>query len=58
MALPDQVTLFQGPIERAAASPDDIPAIIYDTLWHELAHHLGMSESEVRGAERRRSQRD
>jgi len=55
MALPDNVTLFQGPIERAAADPADIPRIIYDTLWHELAHHLGMDEKEVRDAERRRS---
>jgi predicted Zn-dependent protease with MMP-like domain len=58
MALPDQVTLFQGPIERSADSAEEIPGIIYDTLWHELAHHLGMSEDEVRGAERRRAQRD
>lgn len=58
MALPDQVTLFQGPIERSASSSREIPGIIYDTLWHELAHHLGMSESEVRGAERRRAERD
>lgn len=58
MALPDQVTLFQGPIERSARSAREIPGIIYDTLWHELAHHLGMDEDEVRGAERRRAERD
>ncbi len=58
MAMPDQVTLFKGPIERSARSPREIPGIIYDTLWHELAHHLGMSEDEVRGAERRRAERD
>ena len=54
MALPDQVTLFQGPIERAARSTRDVPRVIYETLWHELAHHLGMDEDEVRAAERRR----
>jgi len=54
MAMPDRVTLFQGPIERAAPSNRDIAQIIYDTLWHELAHHLGMNEKEVRAAERRR----
>ena len=58
LALPDQVTLFQGPIQRAASSTAEIPKIIYDTLWHELAHHLGMSETEVRAAERRRARRD
>jgi predicted Zn-dependent protease with MMP-like domain len=58
MALPDQVTLFQGPIERAARSKREIPRIVYETLWHELAHHLGMNETEVRQAERRRGVRD
>jgi predicted Zn-dependent protease with MMP-like domain len=58
MALPDQVTLFQGPIERAARSPREVPRIVYETLWHELAHHLGMDEDEVRAAERRRGVED
>ena len=57
LAMPDRVTLFQGPIERAAPSYRDIPRVIYDTLWHELAHHLGMDEKEVRAAERRRRRR-
>jgi len=54
MALPDRVTLFEGPILRAARSPQDVWTLVYDTLWHELAHHLGMSEDEVREAEHRR----
>ena len=54
LAMPDRVTLFQGPIERAAPSYSDIPRMVYETLWHELAHHLGMNEKEVRAAERRR----
>ncbi|MEZ5362848.1 MAG: metallopeptidase family protein [Bryobacterales bacterium] len=54
MAMPDQVTLFQGPIERAARSAREVPRIVYETLWHELGHHLGMDEDEVRAAERRR----
>ena len=58
MVLPDRVTLFQGPIERSARSRKDIPRIVYDTLWHELAHHLGMDEDEVRAAEKRRGVRD
>lgn len=51
-ALPDRITLFQGPIERAAGP--DLRQAIYETLWHELAHHIGMTESEVRRAERRK----
>ena len=54
LAMPDRVILFQGPIERASPSCRDIPRMVYETLWHELAHHLGMNEKEVRAAERRR----
>ena len=54
LAMPDRVTLFQGPIERATPSHRAIPRMVYETLWHELAHHLGMNEKEVRAAERRR----
>lgn len=55
MALPDRVTIFEGPILRAARSPQEVWTLVYDTLWHELAHHLGMSEDEVREAEKRRA---
>ncbi len=55
MALPDRVTLFQGPLERHAQG--DLRQAIYETLWHELAHHLGMNEREVRAAERRKFHR-
>lgn len=51
MALPDRIILFQGPIERIGG---DVRQTIYETLWHELAHHLGMNEREVRAAEQRK----
>ena len=52
MVLPDKISLFQGPIERAARQQEDIPQIVFETLWHELAHYFGMSEREVRTMER------
>ncbi len=56
--LPDTVTLFQGPIERACGgNAERIREEVAHTLWHELAHALGMDEHRVRRAERtRRSQ--
>ncbi len=54
MVLPDKISLFQGPIERAARSEEEIPQIVYDTLWHEVAHYFGMTEPQVRASERRR----
>jgi predicted Zn-dependent protease with MMP-like domain len=53
--LPDRITLFQGPIERAARNAAELERIVYDTLWHEVAHYFGMDEQRVRIAERRRS---
>lgn len=57
MALPDRVTIFRRPILRQARSEQEVWEIVYDTLWHELAHHLGMDEREVRSAEDRRRRR-
>ena len=53
--MPDRITLFQGPIERASHGPADVPRVIADTLWHEIAHYFGMDERQVRAAERRRA---
>ena len=47
-SMPDRITLFQGPIERAARGPEDVPRVIADTLWHEIAHYFGMDERQVR----------
>ena len=45
--MPDRITLFQGPIERASRGPQDVPRVIADTLWHEIAHYFGMDEPQV-----------
>ena len=46
MALPDRITIYQGPLERAF-HPSDIPTEVRRTVLHELAHHLGFSEREM-----------
>ncbi len=50
---PDRITLFQRHIEAVAASGSDIARVVAETVRHEIAHHLGMGETEVRRAERR-----
>jgi predicted Zn-dependent protease with MMP-like domain len=50
-SLPDRITIFQGPHERLARSRDDLERLVEQTLWHEIAHHFGMNEREVRAAE-------
>ncbi len=52
--LPDKITIFQKSIERNASSIDEIKEIVKNTVWHEIAHHFGMDETQVRNAEQKR----
>ena len=52
--MPDRITIFQGPHERAARSPEHLAKLVEATMWHEVAHYFGMNESQVRAAERTR----
>lgn len=55
--LPDRITIFQGPHERIARNRKELACLVEQTLWHEIAHHFGMNEREVRAAERLRKVR-
>jgi predicted Zn-dependent protease with MMP-like domain len=55
--LPDRITIFQGPHERLAQSPEHLERMVEDTVWHEVAHYFGLDERRVRAAERRRAGR-
>jgi predicted Zn-dependent protease with MMP-like domain len=50
-ALPDRITLFQGPHEREAEDDDDLVASIAETLIHEIGHYFGLSEDEIQAIE-------
>jgi predicted Zn-dependent protease with MMP-like domain len=52
--LPDKITIFQKSIEAMARDKEDIKEIVRNTVWHEIAHHFGMSEARVRQAEAKR----
>jgi predicted Zn-dependent protease with MMP-like domain len=53
-AMPDRITIFQGPHERLARNPAELAKLVEDTVWHEVAHYFGMNERQVRAAEARR----
>ncbi len=53
-AMPDKITIFQGPHERLARSPEHLAQLVKETVWHEVAHYFGMDELQVRAAERKR----
>lgn len=50
--LPDKITIFKNQIEQLYSSPGDIRKAVKDTVWHEIAHHFGMNEKEVRAREK------
>src|SRR3990172_5534630 len=41
MVPPDRIIIFQGPLERAARSDDDLVGRVRDVVIHEVAHHFG-----------------
>ena len=55
--MPDRITVFQGPHERLARSPQHLKRLVEETIWHEVAHYFGMDEPRVRTAERMRRAR-
>jgi predicted Zn-dependent protease with MMP-like domain len=56
-AMPDRITIFQGPHQRLARTPLELARLVEDTVWHEVAHYFGMDERQVRAAEIRRRNR-
>lgn len=50
--LPDRILLYQKSIERYAREMGEyLDDVIYDTLLHEIGHHFGLSEEELREME-------
>jgi predicted Zn-dependent protease with MMP-like domain len=48
--LPDRITLFRGTIEGEAGDDDEeLRAIIAETVVHEVAHHVGISDERLEG---------
>ena len=51
--LPDRIVLYQGPIEDASETEDDVVVAIGETLIHEVGHYFGLSEDELEAIEER-----
>lgn len=53
--LPDTIFLYANPIiEEARVTDGDIARVAHETLWHEIGHHFGLDEEQVRALECRR----
>ena len=47
LVLPDCITVFRGPLERACQSPQAVAREVRITILHELGHHLGLDEEQL-----------
>ena len=45
MVLPDRITIFAGPLERACSGRRELEEQIRTTVLHELGHHMGYGEA-------------
>ncbi|OGY22111.1 MAG: hypothetical protein A2126_00450 [Candidatus Woykebacteria bacterium GWB1_45_5] len=49
LALPDKITIFQGPIELVSrGNKETIKNLVIDTVQHEIAHHFGISDARLK----------
>jgi predicted Zn-dependent protease with MMP-like domain len=45
--IPSVITLYRGPLERRWRNPEALVQGVEETLRHELAHHLGISDARL-----------
>ena len=45
--LPDKISIYKGPIERAYRNPDAIREQVRRTVLHEIAHHFGIDDDRL-----------
>lgn len=51
--LPDKITIYKGTIEKFASSEQEIPSLVRRVVWHEIGHHFGFNEAEIRKLEKK-----
>lgn len=42
-----KVTIFRGPLVRASRSSEELAHRVADTVYHEIAHHFGISDARL-----------
>ncbi|HEY7701725.1 MAG TPA: metallopeptidase family protein [Candidatus Limnocylindrales bacterium] len=52
--LASKITIFRGPLMRANRSPERLAAAVAETVYHEIAHHLGISDARLHELARQR----
>jgi predicted Zn-dependent protease with MMP-like domain len=44
---PAQISIYRGPILRQCENEEEIVQEVYDTVVHELGHHVGLDDDEM-----------
>lgn len=54
LVAPDKITIFKHPIVQAAhGDKATIKHLVIETVWHEVGHHFGLSEAQIRALEQK-----
>lgn len=48
LVAPDEIIIYQKPIERICQTKAEIVAQVRRTVMHEIAHHFGISDARLR----------
>jgi predicted Zn-dependent protease with MMP-like domain len=51
--LPSKITIFRGPLVRSFRSPEALASAVQRTVYHEIAHHFGISDARLEELARR-----
>jgi predicted Zn-dependent protease with MMP-like domain len=49
---PSKITIFRGPLVRANRTPGMLADAVAETVYHEIAHHFGISDARLHELER------
>src|SRR6476661_640076 len=44
---PSKITIFRVPLVQANRTPERLAAAVADTVYHEIAHHFGISDERL-----------
>jgi predicted Zn-dependent protease with MMP-like domain len=44
---PSKITIFRGPLIRSTRTREQLADAVADTVYHEIAHHFGISDARL-----------
>ena len=47
-SIPDKITIFKNAILQVCSTEEEVKAQVRSTVIHEIGHHFGLSEEELR----------